>query len=325
MQVLFNCMLCNEGGRMIIVDAHCDTLTKSIDNHMNIIKNSLHWDITRASKFSGFVQFLAIFQDPGREKPTMARVRRYIHAAEKTEKKSSVFRLCKCAADITKGLAQNRVCGLLAIEGGDCLEGETGNLQKLYNMGVRCITLTWNNANELGDGCEDVRYGGLTNFGRKIVRLMQDIGIIVDISHADEKTFWDCMEECTKPVIASHSNAKTIFYHSRNLDDNQICAIAKARGVIGVNFYTEFIGAEKSVHITGLLRHIEHICAIAGEDHVCIGADFDGMESLPLPIRGVQDMDILFQSLARLNYTDNVISKIAGGNLLRVIMQILKD
>lgn len=309
---------------MLIADAHCDTLTEAIAKNTTLLKNDLHWDISRASLYGSFIQILAIFQDREKMKPSVSQAEYYIKKAEAVEKQVSNFMLAKDAEQIRKAVEKRVVCGILAAEGGDCLEGKTGNLRKLYDMGIRLMTLTWNNANEIGDGCEEKLNGGLTPFGREIVRMMHDIGMILDLSHADEKTFWDCIEECRGPVVASHSNARAVHDHPRNLYDDQILAVAETNGVIGINFYTEFIGPSKKNDVSGLLRHIEHICTVAGEDVVAIGADFDGMNSLPGQIRGVQDLDILFNSMARLNYPDRIIRKIAGENLLRVFNDVLR-
>ncbi|HAA24752.1 MAG TPA: M19 family membrane dipeptidase [Ruminiclostridium sp.] len=308
---------------MFIADGHCDTLTEAVEKNTSLVENTLHWDISRASLYDGFIQVLAIFHDREKMKPSVSRVEYYAKKAEAVANQAANFVLAKDAGHIKKAIDERKVCGILAVEGGDCLDGKTENLRKLYDIGIRIMTLTWNNANELGDGCGQTLNGGLTPFGSEIVGLMQDIGMIVDVSHADEKTFWDCIEECRKPVIASHSNARAVHDHRRNLYDDQILAIAKTNGVIGVNFYTEFVGPPKKNDVNGLIRHIEHICAVAGEDTAALGADFDGVESLPEQIRGVHDLDVLFNSLARLNYSDSIIRKIAGENLLRVYTDVL--
>ncbi len=309
---------------MIIVDAHCDTLTLAVTTGQGLLNNRLHWDINRAMQYDGFVQVLAVFQNPDRMKPTFKRAVHYIRQAHSFEINIPYFSLCRSFADIKKGLEEKKVCGLLAIEGGDALEGKTENLQLLYNMGIRCITLTWNYANELGDGAQETRHRGLTPFGRGILRIMQEKGMIIDISHASEKTFWDCMEECSKPLIASHSNARAIHDHPRNLYDSQLLAVAEKGGVIGINFYREFISSAGSVNISCLVRHIEYICGLAGDNAVGIGADFDGMESLPDSVFGVQSLGLLLNELKRLNYSDCTIQKIYGGNFLRVFNDVLK-
>lgn len=308
---------------MLIVDAHCDSLTRAVNNKKSLIRNSFHWDIKRALEYNGFIQVLAVFQNPDFKKPTFEDAIRYINEAGKIESQNSFFKICKNYNDIQDGLKNKQVCGILSIEGGEALEGKVENLDKFYNAGVRIITLTWNYANELGDGASTQNNGGLTYFGRQIVRLMQQKGMIVDISHSDVKTFEDCMSISTKPVIASHSNSRKVCDNPRNLYDWQIVEIKRTGGVIGINFYTEFINNSAKESITSLIRHIEHICEIAGEDWVGIGADFDGMDTLPDQIKGVEDLYTLFNELAKLNYSDTAIQKISGGNFLRVFREVV--
>lgn len=308
---------------MTVVDAHCDTLTRTVDNKKSLFSNPFHWDIKRALKYNGFVQVLAVFQNPEKGKPSFDKAVKYIREAEMTERRNACFKICRNFADIESGLKNRKVCGILSLEGGDALEGRMENLDDFYNAGVRLITLTWNYANELGDGAETQRNGGLTEFGKEIVVSMQKKGMIVDISHADVKTFEDCLNISRKPVIASHSNARSICDHPRNLYDWQITGIKKTGGVVGINFYTEFINKDKRADIKSLIRHIEHICETAGEDTVGIGADFDGMETLPDQISGVEDLYLLFNELAKLNYPESTIEKIAGGNFLRVFRDVL--
>jgi len=308
---------------LVIVDAHCDTLTMAVNSNTCIYENNLHWDIKRAMDYDGFVQFMAIFQNPDIVRPTYERAIQYIHKAESFEKEYPQFRICRSFHDIREGLAQKKVCALLTIEGGEALGGQTDNLHKLYDKGIRCITLTWNYANELGDGAKESRHGGLTPFGCGVVRLMQEKGMLVDISHADEKTFWDCINLSAKPMIASHSNARAVYDNPRNLKNDQLKAIADTGGVIGINFYTKFIDKPGHVDTEALIRHIEHICEITGYDAVGLGADFDGMESLPEDVKGVENLDIIFNKLASMNYSESVIRKIAGENYLRVLSEIL--
>ncbi len=310
---------------MLIFDAHCDTLTRAVNEGQSLSDNPFHWDITRARRYDGFVQVLAVWQDPSKVKPDFSGAMRYISEAEKLQLRDPHLKLCRNAAEIESGLKDKKICGLLGLEGGECLEGKLENLNLFYQAGVRVLTLTWNHANRLGDGAEEPQNRGLTPFGREVVRWMQQHGMIVDISHAGEKTFWDCIDMAERPIIASHSNARKLYDHPRNLRDEQLQAIAKTGGVIGINFYTNFIGPPDKSELDDLIPHIEHILGKAGEDAVGLGADFDGMYSLPAPMTGVESLDALFNQLARLNYQDKLIEKIAGINFLRVFRHALEQ
>lgn len=309
---------------MLIFDAHCDTLTRVVNEGQSLSANTFHWDIARARQYDGFVQVLAVWQDPAKVKPSFSRAMQYIRAAVKSEQEDAHFKLCRNAAELDSGLTEKKVCGLLALEGGECLEGKMENLKLFYQAGVRVVTLTWNLANALGDGAEEPLNRGLTPFGCEVVEWMQQNGMIIDISHAAEKTFWDCIDRAQKPVIASHSNARQVHDHPRNLTDEQLQAIAKTDGVIGINFYTKFIGPSGKAKLAGLLKHIEHILEVAGENAVGLGADFDGMYSLPKPVTGVESLYALFNALARMNYTEDLIEKIAGLNFLRIFRNALE-
>lgn len=308
---------------MLLFDAHCDTLTKAVDTQSGLSDNTLHWDISRARRYDGFVQVLAVWQDPIKGRPTFKKAMDYIREAENFQIRDPHLKLCKNITEIEEGLKEKKVCGLLAIEGGECLEGRIENLQTLYQAGVRLMTLTWNHANELGDGAEAPENRGLTPFGRSVVSWMQQNGMLVDISHAGERTFWDCIDISHRPVIASHSNARTVHDHPRNLRDDQLRAIAKTHGVIGINFYTRFIGPSGKDDLDALIAHIEHIAGIAGEDAIGLGADFDGMMSLPAPMEGVQSLNILLDALSRRNIPASTLEKFAGSNFLRVIRNVL--
>lgn len=310
---------------MLICDAHCDTLTRAVNEGQNLSGNTFHWDIARAREYDGFVQVLAVWQDPARVKPDFNRAMRYIRAAEKFEQEDAHLKLCRNAAELETGLKERKVCGLLALEGGECLEEKMENLKLFYQAGVRIVTLTWNHANDLGDGAQEPLNRGLTPFGREVVEWMQQNGMIIDISHAGEKTFWDCLGMAEKPVIASHSNAGRIHAHPRNLSDEQLRAIAKNGGVIGTNFYTSFIGPSNKENLAALVPHIEHMLEVAGENAVGLGADFDGMYSLPEPITGVESLYVLFNALARMNYSNKLIEKIAGLNFFRIFRNALEQ
>lgn len=310
---------------MMIFDAHCDTLTRAVNEGQSLSGNAFHWDIARARQYDGFVQVLAVWQDPAKMKPSFSRAMQYIRAAEKFGQEDAHLKVCRNASELESGLEEKKVCGLLALEGGECLEGKMENLKLFYQAGVRVITLTWNHANALGDGAEEPLNRGLTPFGREVVEWMQQNGMIVDISHAGEKTFWDCLGMAKRPVIASHSNARRIHDHPRNLRDEQLQAIARNGGVIGINFYTHFIGPPDKADLAALIQHIEHMLDVAGENAVGLGADFDGMDSLPEPITGVESLHALFNALARMNYSDELIEKIAGLNFLRFFRNALEQ
>jgi membrane dipeptidase len=164
--------------------------------------------------------------------------------------------------------------------------------------------------------------GGLTLFGREVVKKMNKLGMIVDVSHIAEKGFWDVLELSEDPVIASHSNSQAVWEHPRNLTDEQIKGIAQKKGVIGLNFVADFLG-EQGSGFDQLLRHIDHICDIVGDEYLGFGSDFDGTENL---LAGIDDVTVypeLVSYLKKRNYKDATIRKICGENCLRVLNAVL--
>jgi len=187
------------------------------------------------------------------------------------------------------------------------------------------MCLTWNHRNELADGVfEQESGGGLTLFGRNVVKEMNRLGMLIDVSHLGEKGFWDVIECSKSPIAATHTNAKTVCNHQRNLNDEQIKALASSGGVIGINMYSPHLTDNSKATISDVIAHIEHVISIGGEDCVGIGADFDLIEDTPEGINGTEDMYKLFDELFKLNYPQRIIEKIAGGNFLRLVKEVLK-
>lgn len=215
------------------------------------------------------------------------------------------------------------MAALLSVEGGECLNGELSILRQLYRLGVRSMLLTWNHRNLLADGVEEECGGGLTEFGRLVVAEMNRLGMIIDVSHLCEASFYEVISLSSKPVIASHSNAGAICPHVRNLNDSQLKTIAANGGVVGINFYPRFLNNTDKANLDDVVKHIEHVCSVTGENHIGIGADFDGIDCTPDGLEGTQCIPALFERLEQLNYGTGLLEKIAGLNFMRVIKQIL--
>lgn len=169
-------------------------------------------------------------------------------------------------------------CGaILHLEGAEALEGDLTNLRTLYRLGVRQVGLTWNYANEVADGIKEERNGGLTLFGREVIAEMKRLQMVVDVSHLSVRAFWEVMEIPDLAVVASHSNCRAICHHSRNLSNEQIRALIAKGGLIGLNFIPFFVNdRDEQAKADDLYRHIDHICALGGSDHLFFGSDFDG-------------------------------------------------
>jgi len=195
------------------------------------------------------------------------------------------------------------------------------------------MTLTWNSTNWADASREEPKYDGLTDFGKDVVREMNRLGMIVDVSHASDKTVWDTLEVSNVPIIASHSCARAICDYPRNLYDDLIKAIADAGGVICVNFYAYFLDQKfkdqsdakmnpSPPPLSILIDHIDHIARAGGIDSVGIGSDYDGMNPPPEGLEDISKMSVITAALLERNYSADDCAKIMGGNFLRVFGQI---
>lgn len=311
---------------MIIVDAHCDTITKIMEKGTQLRKNDCHVDIDRLKAKGNYVQFFAAFIDPAYcQGYALKRALQIIDEFyRQIEVNKDDIMICCNYNDIEEAVKANKIAAVLSIEGGEALQGDLGVLRMLYRLGVRSICLTWNHRNEIADGVKDESSGGgLTPFGREVVKEMNRLGMLIDLSHISKTGFWDVLECTSAPVIVSHSNAQRLCAHRRNLTDKQIMAVKDNGGVIGINLYPEFLNNSKEATIKDIINHIEYIASLAGPDHIGLGADFDGVDGLPAGINGVQDIEKIFNELAKLNYSSENIEKFAGKNFLRVIQNVL--
>ncbi|TYQ18254.1 UNVERIFIED_CONTAM: membrane dipeptidase [Acetivibrio alkalicellulosi] len=312
---------------MIILDAHCDTLTKIMETNSNLYHNNSHVDLQRLKKIGKSVQFFAAFIDPAYCQAYA--LKRALQIIDVFYSQLEIYKdnmmLCCNYNDILDALSQNKIAAILSIEGGEALQGDLGVLRMLYKLGVRSICLTWNYRNEIADGVLDGQSkGGLTPFGKEVVKEMNSLGMLVDVSHISQRGFWDVLEISNKPVIASHSNAKKICNHLRNLTDEQILALKDNGGVTGINLCPDFLCESGNATIKDIINHIEHIISLVGTDHIGLGADFDGIDKLPDDINGVEHVDKIINQLIKLNYSKDTIEKIMGGNFLRTINNCMK-
>lgn len=310
-----------------IIDSHCDTLGKIADNGANLCQQEQsHITIDGLAKGRVGMQFFAAWVGPKTKYyPCLQRGLKLIDAYNTMlDTYSDIFMPVLDYSNIEKARQMNRIATLLTVEGGDVLEGEILNLRILYKLGVRGMTLTWNHRNELADGVmEKKSLGGLSIFGHEVIKEMNNIGMLVDVSHLSEKGFYDVLEISSKPFAATHSNAWTLCQHPRNLKDDQIKQIAERKGVIGINFYPNFLSTA-SASSTDIIRHIEYIASLAGIDVIGFGSDFDGIEKTPEDIGGPEGFDIIINKLLKLNYKEEEIAKIANGNYLRLLKDILE-
>jgi len=233
------------------------------------------------------------------------------------------FRPVLAHADVVALDSDPRIGALISLEGAEAVT-DLAVLRMFHRLGVRCIALTWNERNHLADGVGvEAGGGGLTPLGLEVVAEMERLGILFDVSHIHPRGFWHYVEHSHGPFIASHSNAKAVWDHRRNLDDAQIRAIAARGGCIGLNFAPAFV--RDGATLDHVLDHADHMIALVGDDHVGIGSDFDGIPSTPAGLEDVTRLPAFAEAMRRRGYPETTVRKIMGENFRRVLLATLKD
>ncbi|MCU0646343.1 MAG: dipeptidase [bacterium] len=237
---------------------------------------------------------------------------------------SSQFAQARNADEIFQINAQQKLAGVLVVEGGHAIENDLEKLKTFYHRGMRYLTITWNNSLDWATSAEDSRTTtrGLSDFGRQVIRTLDSLGVIIDVSHVGIKTIQDILATTKNPIIASHSGARALRNHYRNLYDDQIVAIANSGGVIGVVFYPYFLSSSGTTNIATVIKHIDHIVKLVGIDYVALGSDFDGIGSTPVGLSDVSKLPALTMALLKAGYSNAEVKKILGGNFLRVFRQV---
>lgn len=305
-----------------IFDGHCDTLYELIGNcnEENIIKNKLHFNLYNTNNYNKYIQLTALWANPahsGRESKIF--MDSLVKKAVKHLDDYNV-NIIKSKEDLEK---TGKYSVILGIEGADAIENDE-EIEYYFNKGVRCVTLTWNGVNLIGSGALSDSENGLTDFGKSAIAKFNELGMAVDLSHLNEKGYYDALEVSGKPVIVSHSNAYSVCPHKRNLTDSQFEALIKNGGVCGINFARDFLrGDGETATIDDIVSHIEHFCSLGGELNVGLGSDFDGIPNLPEKISSNKDMYLIPEALSKLNYTEEQIKNITFNNFYRAFYEIL--
>jgi membrane dipeptidase len=359
--------------KYILVDTHNDFLSKAVEDHVAFdsnLKGITQSDLSRMQAGGVKVQIFSVFCDEHYGKGSaFAYANRELDSlyaiATRNPKSMQIVYSYK---ELMKSVRDHKLACLSGVEGGHMIEDNLEYLDSFYKRGVRYMTLSWNNSTSWSTSAmEETEHAfmvtpyGLNAFGKQVVKRMNELGMMVDVSHVGEKTFWDVIANSTKPVIASHSSVYTLCPVFRNLKDDQIRAIAKNGGVIQVNFFSGFLDStflkkvgsfikqhkaerdslaslkkpEYMIHdyfakkykneyedmrppLSLLLDHIDYIVKLVGIDYVGLGSDFDGIDSSPKGLDGVEDYPKITEGLLKRGYSEKDIKKILGENFLRV-------
>jgi len=332
-------------GSSVVVDTHNDTIlhlikappfvgdgTRALPPRRTLGERSKDGqiDIPRTREGGVDVMLFAMYVSPQHR----GRLRRLIQMLDafhtEIEANSDTIALATSYDEIIAAVKATKIAAVIAIEGGEPLEGDIGVLRTAYRLGARSLTLTHFPRNELGDGSGADSGSHLSAFGREVVEEMNRLGMLVDISHLNETGFWDVMELSTDPILATHSNCRALCGHHRNLTDDQIKALAEKGGVMNLSFCAGFIKdgvsnreASRKVTIEDWLDHLDHAVGLVGTDHVGLGSDLDGGCGFP-GLDDVTKFPDLTRGMISRGYADHDITKILGKNNLRVFKRVLK-
>jgi membrane dipeptidase len=358
--------------KAIVIDTHNDIPTTAIDKGLKFdddLTNKTHSDLKRMLDGGVDAQLFSIWCNGNKINPYAWANREMDSVVAWTKRNPNKMVQAFTTSDIIKASKQNKLAVLFGVEGGHMIENDLKKLDSLFYRGAKYMTLTWNNSTSWATSALDettradsLTHKGLTAFGKQVVKRMNELGMLIDLSHVGEQTFWDAINTSTKPVIVSHSCVYSLCPHRRNLKDDQIKAIAKNGGVIHLNFYSGFLDSafEKrsdaftNLHKTEmdsllkinpepyfmeaylfekyptevnnmrpplglLINHLDYIVKLVGVNHVGLGSDFDGVNSLPQQLNDVTDFPLITKALLEKGYSQKDIRKILGGNFLRLL------
>lgn len=324
-----------------VIDMHCDTIGRFLMGADLTADNEKgHIDIPKLQQGAVDMQVFACFvgppQDDTQKSQAAKRAFDQIDAVHQLVEENPDDLLLVLEPDDLRQLRENHKVGvMIGIEGGYAIENDLRMLRNFFRSGARLMTLTHWTHTDWADASGDTepQLGGLTEFGEKVVQEMNKLGIIIDVSHAHDETFWDVIQLTEDPIVASHSCCRALSDHHRNLSDEMLKALAKNGGVIGINFAPDFLNAENSqkmevlslppIDVKTLVDHIDHAVEVTGKtDCVGLGSDFDGIGSTPLGLENIGKLANITAELVNRGYKDEDIKKILGGNFLRVFRKV---
>ncbi len=313
---------------MKFFDFHADTIGECFLQNKRLLENDLHIDLRRAGCFSDYGQIFAIWIPDEKRSDEAFSYYRSVRARFFTEMRENASQVafCQTPQDIEAAFAQGKIAALLSVEGGAVLGGQLERLDDLYRDGVRLMTLTWNGSNEIGHGCFAEDKSGLTAFGKSVVEKMQRLGMLVDVSHLNERGFYDVAAYTDRPFLASHSNAKIIdnpFATARNLTKEQIGVLIDRKGLIGVNLCMDFLGNGDDTGMDAVLRQIVYFLDLGARENLSFGCDFDGCTVHP-DLAGISRIPSLFDYLLQHGISEAVLRDIFFANGKRFLVANLQ-
>jgi len=315
---------------LIIMDGHCDTASYAAGFDFNgrmstpfdlcARNQNCHIDFPRLLEGGVTAQFFAMFTDDAFVASAREHTYEMLEAMEQAFDRCDRARLATKASHVLAAKAEGTLAAFLTIEGGEAIGESLDELRSFYARGVRLMTLTWNRINAIGRGAEHPGPDGLTPFGRSVIAEMERLGMIVDVSHLCDQALDEVLAFAQRPVVASHSNARALVPHRRNLTDDQAERIAATGGLVAVTFAGAFVDpVPAAVSVDRVIDHVDHLVSVTGADHVGLGTDFDGFSAtLGMVMPDCTHLPELTDGLVRRGYAEKDIRAIMGGNWLRV-------
>ncbi len=297
-----------------LFDGHCDTAYELWRRGEPLLQNTCHIDLKKASAFGAYAQVFAFCSYAGMADVDCEAMLTEPLAVLRAQVRENAAKVAFADSrdTIMSTLSAGKAAALLSVEGAEVTCCDPNRLFWLREQGFCMTTLTWNADNALA-GCH-LSNRGLTEQGRAFVSEAQSLGILIDVSHLGDHAFWDLVNITTKPILASHSNARVLCAHSRNLTDDQLRAIAQTGGTVGLNLYPPFLG--ENADFETLLRHLEHMLAICGETHIALGGDLDGCDVLADGFSSVADYASFYEYLVARGYKEDLLDRLFFTNLL---------
>lgn len=304
--------------RIPVFDAHCDTVSRVLETGESIYRNSGMVELEQTSAaFGRYCQLFALFADSARSGHATYNELLSCFRRQVEDNRAHICH-CRTAEDAECALRRGKTAAFLSVEGAELLGCDLKRLEQAADDGVIAINLTWNHANAISGSGREEPERGLSPLGHRFVARMEELGVLVDVSHLSDPGFWDVVEQASKPIIASHSNARAVWDHTRSLTDGQITAIIKNQGVIGLNFYRGFIGHGEN--FDAVRMHLDHMLDLGAEKQVALGGDWDGCDTIDA-LPDITKLADLYEYLLVRGYSESLLEDLFYNNLMRVVRQ----
>lgn len=311
---------------MFLLDSHCDTPSQILHlRDLAVDNDNAHVDFPKLSRGGVDGAFFALYIPASLSEPEA-----YLHAGRLLGGVRQVLKIHQDKVRLTTSRSEaykNQDDGVfsmfLGLENGSALGQSLDRIEEFHDAGVRYMTLCHSEDNRICDSCaEGKRWQGLSAFGKDVVRVMNRLGMLVDVSHISDHSFYDVLETSSRPVVATHSCCRALCNHPRNMTDDMIRHLAEAGGVIQINFYPLFLDDDtlQRPSYRRIADHIDHVASLVGIEHVGIGSDFDGIDVTPEGMDDISMMPVLFDELRQRGYKESDLEKIASENFFRILV-----